>query len=605
MPRSLFPLLRPTRLALACALALGALAPLAHADEAPEATAEAATQDKAAVPDPVRNSGMDAPMFYQLLVGEMELGAGEPGVAYQVLLDAARRTQDEALYRRVVQIALQNRAGEQALIAARAWRDGLPDSLEAHQTALQLLAVLNKPTETAAPLQSLIKLGTPDQSRALLRSLPGLFARSPEPQRVLDTLLPVLQTAARTPALAASAQLCEARLQLAAGHVAPAWARVEQVIAQPDDQPTTRDEALGLALEMMDRQPAAEVPVREALASQPANHGLRLAYARALARSQRLVEAADQFRHLTVEQPDQPTPWYALGSLELELRHADRAEAALQTFLQRLEDSAGRGDLTDAGREARQQAWLLLARVAEQRKDWKTAQAWLDKIDDAAPRTDLSYRKALLLARQGHLDQARQLIQALPGDTDEEVRVRFMAESQLLRDLQQWSAAYELLGRATARLPADADLLYEQAMMAEKLDLLDAMEQQLRRTIELSPRHYHAYNALGYSLADRKLRLEEARELIVKALSLAPKEPAIVDSMGWVEYRLGRLDEAERWLTQAYAARPDADVAAHLGEVLWQRGQQDRARSVWAEGLKREPGNEAIEEARQRLKAAP
>lgn len=594
MPRSLSPLLRPSRLALACALSLGTLAVSALA-------AEAEAEEQAAPALPVQNSTMDAPMFYQLLVGEMELRSGEIGVAYQVLLDAARRTHDEALYKRVVQIALQERAGEQALVAAKAWRDGVPGSLEAHQTTLQLVALLNKPAESAAPVQSLLKLGTEAQSQALLRSLPVLFKRSPEPQRVLVALQPTLQGAARTPALRQSALLCEARLQLAAGHAAPAWTLTEQLLRQ---DPALED-GLSLALELMDRQPAAEAPVRAALEARPDNHGLRQAYARALARSQRLVEAVTEFRRLTVEQPDQPTPWYALGSLELELRHPDRAEPALQTFLKRLEESAGSGELSEAGRDARQQAWLLLSRVAEQRKDWKTAQAWLDKIETSTPRVDLSYRKALLLARQGKLDQARQLIHELPGETDEQLRTRFMAESQLLRDLQQWSAAYELLGRATARLPADADLLYEQAMMAEKLNRLDEMEQQLRRTIEISPKHFHAYNALGYSLADRKLRLDEARELIVKALSLAPKEPAIVDSMGWVEYRLGRLQEAERWLTQAYASRPDGDIAAHLGEVLWQAGQKEKAREIWNDGLKREPGNEAIQETRQRLQAAP
>ncbi|MBB2485050.1 tetratricopeptide repeat protein [Mitsuaria sp. WAJ17] len=594
MPRSPFPLLRPSRLALACALGLGSLALSVHAGEADAV-------EPAAPAKPVQNSAMDAPMFYQLLVGEMELRSGEMGVAYQVLLDAARRTQDEPLYKRVVQIAVQGRAGEQALVAAKAWRDGMPGSLEAHQTTLQLLALLNKPQEIAAPVQSLLKLGSESQSQQLLRSLPGLFARTPEPQRVLEALQPTLQASARNPALRQGALLCEARLQLAAGHAAPAWTLTEQVLQQEPGQ----EEALGLALDLMDRQPPAEAPVRAALAAKPDHHGLRQAYARALARSQRLVEAAAEFRRLTVDTPEQPTPWYALGSLELELHHPERAEAALQTFLKRLEDSIADGELSESGREARQQAWLLLSRVAEQRKDWKTAQAWLDRIEVASPRADLSYRKALLLARQGRLDQARQVIHELPGETDEQLRTRFMAESQLLRDLQQWPAAYELLGRATARLPADADLLYEQAMMAEKLNLLDEMEQQLRRTIEISPKHFHAYNALGYSLADRKLRLDEARELIVKALSLAPKEPAIVDSMGWVEYRLGRLQEAQRWLAEAYASRPDGDIAAHLGEVLWQSGQKDKARQVWAEGLKREPGNEAILEARQRLQAAP
>lgn len=605
MRRSLLSLPRPTRLALACALTLGLLGgrvPLAQAEETQDTGAAATGKPHAT--EPVENSGMDAPMFYQLLVGEMELQSGEPGVAYQVLLDAARRSQDEALYRRVVQIALQNRAGEQAVVAAKAWRDGMPTSLEAHQTLLQLLAVMNKPQETPAPLQSLLKLGTEEQSQNLLRGLPALFSRSPEPQRVLDAVQPVLQNAAKTPALRDAAMLCEARLQLTAGHATPAWRLVEQTLASSAGTAPT-EAALALALDLMDRQPAAEAPVRAALDAQPANHGLRMAYARALARSQRLTDAVTEFRRLTVEQPDQPTPWYALGSLELELKHPEAAEAALQTFLKRLEDPATGTDLTETGKDARLQAWLLLSRVAEQRRDWKAAQAWLDKIDAPTPRADLTYRKALLMARQGQLAQARALIHTLPQDTDEQARLRFMAESQLLRDLQQWGAAYELLGKATARLPKDADLLYEEAMMAEKLGKLTEMEQLLRRAMEVSPMHHHAYNALGYSLADRNLRLDEARQLIAHALDLAPKEPAIIDSMGWVEYRLGRLQDAERWLTQAYAARPDGDVAAHLGEVLWQAGQKDRARAIWAEGLQRDPGNASIVETRQRLQAAP
>jgi Flp pilus assembly protein TadD len=153
-----------------------------------------------------------------------------------------------------------------------------------------------------------------------------------------------------------------------------------------------------------------------------------------------------------------------------------------------------------------------------------------------------------------------------------------------------------------ARWPQDVDLLYEQAMVAEKMDRLAEMETLLRRVMQLKPDHQHAYNALGYSLADRGLRLEEARALIVKALELAPGDPFITDSLGWVEFRLGRHDEALRLLRDAYRARPDTEIAAHLGEVLWVLGRQDEARAIWREGRARDAGNEVLRETLVRLR---
>jgi len=160
-----------------------------------------------------------------------------------------------------------------------------------------------------------------------------------------------------------------------------------------------------------------------------------------------------------------------------------------------------------------------------------------------------------------------------------------------------------VLEAANQRFPNDADLLYEQAMMAEKIGQLDAMEAQLRRVMALKPDHAHAYNALGYSLADRNLRLNEAKALIERALQLTPGDPFVTDSLGWVEFRLGNRDEALRLLRQAYKARPDAEIGAHLGEVLWAMGQQDEARRIWAEASSRDAGNDVLRETLVRLKA--
>ena len=206
------------------------------------------------------------------------------------------------------------------------------------------------------------------------------------------------------------------------------------------------------------------------------------------------------------------------------------------------------------------------------------------------------------MARQGKIKEARALIQAVPERTGDDARAKLLAEAQLLRDLKRWQDAATVLATASQRFADDADLIYEQAMVEEKLDHLPEMERLLRRVITLKPDHPHAHNALGYSLADRGLRLPEARALIQRALELSPGDPFITDSLGWVEFRLGSTDEALRLLRQAYAARPDTEIAAHLGEVLWAAGQRDEARRVWQDARGRDASNEVLRETLARLK---
>lgn len=545
----------------------------------------------------VQNSELDAPLFYQLLVGEMELRAGQPGVAFQVLLDAARRTGDSELYRRVVNIALQARAGDQALIAARAWRDAVPDSVEAHQTILQLLAALNRPGEAAGPLRGLLNLTPEAQRSGVLASLPRLFQRSPEPRKVYSSLEPVLEAASQQSATRLMALLVQARLALSAGEADKALA---QTRAAAKDFPAA-DEVLLMALDLMPQRPEVESLITARLQQQPDLHALRVAYGRTLAGMQRAADAAREFRIVTQAAPDNAMAWYALGALELDLQHPEAAEKALLTFLNKLDGTPPED--AETLKNSRQQAWLLLAQVAEMRGDLRAAEGWLAKLDAPQRRLEVTYRRASLMARQGQLAKGRALLQALPGESDDEVRARLLAEAQLLREVRQWEPALTVLEQAGQRFPEDANIVYEQAMMAEKLGRLEQMETLLRKVMVLKPEHYHAYNALGYSLAERNMRLEEAKSLIAKALQYAPSEPFIVDSLGWVEFRLGNHQEALRLLRQAYGSRPDAEIAAHLGEVLWVVGEREEALKVWNEGARRDPKNEALRETRQRLKA--
>ncbi|RYY66861.1 MAG: tetratricopeptide repeat protein, partial [Comamonadaceae bacterium] len=356
-----------------------------------------------------------------------------------------------------------------------------------------------------------------------------------------------------------------------------------------------------LALELMEpKRPEAEVLVRQYLAGQPLPE-LRMGYARALLDAQRYAEALEQLKTVTAQRPEFAEAWLVRGSLLAQDNQLPAAEEALRRYVQLAQDQAG-GDERNRGLA---QAYLGLAQVAEKRGDFTAAGAWLDRIENAQDLMAAQNRRASILARQGRMDEARQLLRALPERTPADARMKLMAEINLLREHKQYKPALDLLAQAAAKDPADTDLLYDQAMLAEKVGDFAGMEQLLRRLIAAKPDYHHAYNALGYSLAERNLRLPEAKQLIQKALEFAPGDPFISDSLAWVEFRMGNKAEALRILQAAYKDRPDPEIAAHLGEVLWSMGQVDQAKAIWREGLLHSSDNETLVETLKRLQVKP
>jgi tetratricopeptide (TPR) repeat protein len=551
-------------------------------------------------------SALDAQLFYQLLIGEIELRGGEAGTAYQVVLDAARRTGNEQLFRRATDIALQARAGEQALAAVMAWRLALPGSLEAHRYLVQLLVLMNRPAESVEPLRALVQLTPAEERIALIQSLPRFFARAPDRGLTATLIEQALAPQLDVPATRAAARTAIGRAWLAVPDVAKATDLARRAHA---DDPLAPGPAL-LGVDLLGRTPAADAIIASHLSAKPDSHPVRLAYVRALASAQRYLDAVAQLETLTRLAPTLAPPWLTLGALQLELRHPAEATTALTRYLALVDtapapaggaDDDGDGDEAPPGNAGRTQAWLLLAQAAEQQRDFEAAEAWLGKVDNPQRALEVQSRRASLLARQGKVGEARELVRRVPEKTPADARAKLLAEAQVLRDVKQWGDANGVLAAANQAFPGDADLLYEQSMIAEKLDRMDEMEQLLRRVIEIKPDHHHAYNALGYSLAERGQRLVEAKALIRKALDLSPGEPFITDSLGWVEYRLGNRDEALRLLRAAYQTRPDPEIAAHLGEVLWVVGQRDEARRIWREGRSRDGGNDVLRETLARL----
>jgi tetratricopeptide (TPR) repeat protein len=571
----------------------------------------AAAQAVAAEPPApkVENSRLDAPLFYQLLIGEIELQGGDPGDAFQLILDAARRGKNEELFRRATDIAVQARAGDQALAAVKAWRLALPESLDALRYQVQLLVPLNRTSETYEPLQTLLRLTPADQHPALITALPRFFARSADHALAAALLEQVLQPYVDAPATRVVALVTVGRGWLAAFDGAKALAAAQRAHAV---DPKAEGPA-ALALEMLPGTPAAEAIVLGHLAAKPDSNGVRLLYVRALLAAQRFADATTQLDTLTRNSPQLAQAWLTLGALHLQLREPAPAIVALQKYIEVVQsspigatsDAASGGDSDEPAtskEDALTRGWLLLSQAADLQGDFRAADAWLAKIDDPERATEVQMRRASLLARDGKVAQAREIVRRLPDKTPEEARAKVLAEAQVLREAKLWAEANTVLDQANRKYPDDVDLIYEQSMMFEKLNRLADMERLLRRVIELKPDHQHAYNALGYSLAERNVRLPEARTLIKKALELSPGEPSITDSLGWVEYRLGNRDEAVRLLRDAYRAQPDAEIGAHLGEVLWVSGQTDEARRVWREARGRDATNDVLRETLTRLK---
>jgi tetratricopeptide (TPR) repeat protein len=544
----------------------------------------------------VPTSALDAQLFYQLLIGELSAGAGEPAPAVSLILDAAQKTNDVQLYQRATELALQSRSGEAALQAARAWKNAHPTSIEASRYTLQILLALNRVTQTAEPLKALLDLTPRKERPQTLTAVPRLYARVGDKKLAAAVIEEALATYFSQAETAAPAWAMAGRLRLAAGDTAGALEAARRGHAA-DAQ---AEGPIFVALDLMDpKRPQAETLVRKYLATATgAVPELRMAYVRSLLNAERFQDALAQLQSLTQEMPEYAQGWLVFGSLQLQENKNVMAEASLKRYVNLAEKQAPGDDRT----RGLSQAFFALAQIAEKRKDLAAADAWLKRIESPEGLMQAQLRRAVLLGQQGKLPAAIQLIRELPELKQGDVRSKLMAEVTLLKEFKQYPQAYELVAQAMAQTPEDIDLIYEHAMTAEKLGRLDEMEQLLRRVISLKPDYQAAYNALGYSLADRNVRLSEAKELIQKAVALAPTDPFIRDSLGWVEFRLGNRAEALRLLESAFKARPDPEIAAHLGEVLWGMGQRERALAIWRAGQRLNPENETLLETLKRLR---
>ena len=545
-------------------------------------------------------SALDSALFLQLLVSEMTLQEGQNETGFALMLDAARKTGNPQLFERATEMALQSRSGDAALQAAQAWKQNQPTSREANRTLLQILISLNRIADSGEPLRFELQQAPDIERAAVLAAIPRAYARASDKKLASETVEKAVANYLVQPAYASAAWTTVGRMRLAANDATGALEAAQRGQAANLSNPNFQTEGPVLvALELIDpKLPGAEALVRSYFEKNPqALPDIRMGYVRALIDAERYMEAATQLQTITQQNPDYAEGWLMLGSLQLQNGQLNAAQPSLERYLQLV----GQQPSSEAGKRGLAQAYLALAQVAEKRKDFPAAEAWLAKIDNPAELAQIQTRRAFILARQGKLDEARQLIRQLPERSLADVQLKRATEVSLLRELKQYQAASDLLTAALAKMPDDTDLLYEQSMMLEKLGKFAEMERLIRRIMVLKPDYQHAYNALGYSLAERNVRLPEARELIKKALEFAPSDPFIQDSLGWVEFRMGNKNEALRILDTAYKQRPDSEIGAHLGEVLWSLGQRERAVVIWKESRLLNADNATLLETLKRL----
>ena len=547
----------------------------AVAEPGADTTAEDAAKAQAAWP----KQPLTPEILFKFLVAEVAGQRGAIGIAKSTYLDLARQTQDPRVARRAAEVAMFARDQAGALEATRLWAAGEQDSERAQQTLVALLLNEGKLDEAEPILRTLLK---GDAANGFMH-LSALMGKMRDTRAALDL---VERLAVDYPALP-EARFAVAQAAANAGRFDAALAALQQADGlRPgwESAALMRAQVLGKS-----SRAAALTFMRDFLAVHADAREVRLAYARALVNANQFSEARAEFGRLTRDFPRNAEVSFAAGLLSLQMGDLG---AARDLLTQTLEYDPRDPDTVS----------YYLGQVAEQMKEPDAAAARYAEVKAGNYLVSARARQAALLARAGKLDEARALLAATRGENESQNVRLIQAQAELLRESKVATAAFEVLSDGLKRYPDSADLLYDRAMAAEKLDKLEVVEADLRRVIALRPDDAQAYNALGYTLADRTKRLAEALTLLDKALSLAPEDPFILDSVGWAQYRSGNLARAQEYLERAYKLRPDPEIAAHLGEVLWARGQRDEAGKLWQTSLQTHPQNEVLLETLRRLK---
>lgn len=556
-----------------------------HADEPSEpSTGEPSTESS------LPNIPLTEDLLYQILVAEIAGQRGQVDVAAEHYLRMARSTRDPRIVERAAQIALLIGDSRKAISALELWLDIEPDNVEARQSVVAYLIRDNQPDEALVHLEKLLSAPVQVQDTAKSTMAPefateqgqnfmivaAILGREQDQQTAIKLMERLVASHQDNP----DARFAYSNLALATGNMGLALDAIDKALQlKPGWSP-----ALARRADIMQAQgKGAEALnyLQKALAETPQDLSLRLAYARLLVDEQQPEKARQQFEAAAEQAEDNAEVLFALGLLSLQINFRDDAERYLT-------------QVSELGKYVSETSYYL-GQIAESRNQYDMAIERYEAVDEGEAYLDAQLRIVGILARQDEVPAARAHLHTIQVQGQQQQKLLLLSEADLLREEEKYSEAMGLYDTALSALPNDTSLLYGRAMLAAEMGKLDLLERDLRSILQREPDNAQVLNALGYTLTDRTDRHQEALGYIERALELSPREPAILDSMGWVHYRLGNPREAVQYLQSASELSGDAEIAAHLGEVLWAIGQEQRARAIWKKALETDPNHEVLQ----------
>lgn len=565
------------RSAILVPLLLAACAQAPQRPAAPPAAqpAQEETEGKAVPQEVLPDIELSDELLYEFLLGEVAVQRGHGRVAAQTYFDLAQETRDPRVARRAAQVALQSHEMSLAIGAFQLWLELEPDSTVAKQMLSTLLLSGGKLDEAQPYLKELLA-AEPEGVGHNFMQIYSLVARSPDKQAALK----LVQELAQPYPNVAEAHWVLAQAAEAAGKHDMALSEAQRVRSL---SPRWEMAALLEAqLLRRDNPQQALAVLKKYLDGNPESAEVRLLYARMLLDLKQYPEARNEFRQLLKKHPENAELAFAVALLSLQMGELEQAEQELKQALAN-------------GKQDQDAAYYYLGQLSEAKKDYDAALQQYRKVQGGEYAFQARLREAFLLGKQGKLGEARDVLHQVEVQSNQQRVQLVLLEGQLLTDAQQYEAAYQVMLLGLEKLPNHPDLLYEAALLADKIGKPNELERLIRKLIEEQPDNANAYNALGYSLLERNVRVKEGMGLVEKAYQLAPNDAAIIDSVGWGHYRLGEFGKSLEFLRRAYSLNPDPEIAAHLGEVLWVHGDKEEAKKVWSDSQKLHPDSEALQ----------
>ncbi len=526
---------------------------------------------------------VESELIYQVLAGELAGHAGAIEEAVDHYSEATKISKDPMIARRATRIALYAGNNERALESAKRWVKLSPESLESHQT-LAILFTRNAQSKKAIPHFEYVIKTTQPNNKSGFQLIGATLAREKNQVRALEVMRMLVERHPNN----ASAHFSLGNLALGAQHYQLAVEEGGKALMLDPELVEARSVRARAYMALGETEQALD-DMKSAVRIDPDNYELRVTYARMLVQAKRYALARMEFNRLIQKRPGDTDLIYTLGLLNLQEQKYD---AAIENFNQLVQS----GKRVDEG-------YYYLGRVAEEREQFKEAIEWYLKLEKGDYLLDGQVRIAEMLVKMGSLKKAREHFKKVrsASTSDEDSVKLYLAEGQLLRETNHYHAGMQIYNRALTEYPGNEDLLYARALMAEKIDRIDLLEADLREILARDPENATALNALGYTLADRNERIEEAFGYIQRALKVRPDDPTVIDSMGWVQFRMGNYEAAEQYLRRAFKLMQDAEIAGHLSELIWAKGNKAEALDLLRQALEKDPQHEYLRELHQRF----